>query len=70
MDCSLCRGEEETVRHFVMECVELQEIRRQYGVYGTKALEEVIMFMEKSEEKVNRGEKMLEEMCKRRIEQL
>ena len=34
-----------------MECGKLQEIRRQYGVYGTEAWEEVLMFMEKGEEK-------------------
>ena len=53
-------GEEETIRHFI-ECGELQEIRRQYGVYGTngKALEEVLMFMEKSEELVDRCKKMI-----------
>ena len=49
VDCLLCGGEEETLRHFVVECRELQEIRR-YGVYGTEALEEVLMFMEKNEE--------------------
>ena len=58
-------GEEETLRHFVMECHELQEIRRRYGVYGTEALEEVLMFMEKmfmekNQEKVSRCKKMLE----------
>ena len=33
--------EEETLRHFVVECRELQEIRRRYGVgiYLTEALE-------------------------------
>ena len=30
-----------------MECGELQEIRRQYGVHRTEALEEVLMFMKK-----------------------
>ena len=72
VDCLLCVGEEETVRHFVVECRELQEIRRRYGVYGTEALEEVLLFMEKNEEKVDRCKKMLEEMWKmrRRIEQL
>ena len=45
MDCLLCGGAEETLRHFVVGCHELQEIRR-YGVYGTEALEEVLMFME------------------------
>ena len=72
VNCLLCGGEEETVRHFVMACRELQEIR-QYGVYGTKALEEVIMFMGKSEVKVDRCKKMLEEMWRvrrRRSEQL
>ena len=44
MDCLLCGGEEETIRHFVVECSELQEIRRQYGVYGTEALEDVLLF--------------------------
>ena len=73
MDCLLCGEEEETLRHFVMECRELQEIRRRYGIYGTKALEKVLMFMEKNEEKVNRCMNLLEEMWwvgRRRIEQL
>ena len=72
VDCLLCREEKDSVRHFVMECGELQEIRRQYGVYETEALEEVLMFMEKSEEKVNQFKKMLEEMwrMRRRVEQL
>ena len=62
-------GEEETLRHFVVECRELQEIRRRYGVYGTEALEEVLMV----NRNVNRCKKMLEEMWRvrrRRIEQL
>ena len=54
MDCLLCGGEEETLRHFVMECLELQEIRRRYGVYGTEALEDILMFMEKNEDKVKK----------------
>ena len=65
-------GAEESLRHFVVECRELQEIRRRYGVYGTEALEEVPMLMEKNEEKVSRCKKMLEEMWRvrrRRIEQ-
>ena len=65
MDCFLCGGEEETLRHFVVEL-------RRYGVYGTEALEEFLMFMEKNEEKVSRCKKMLKEMWmvrKRRIEQ-
>ena len=62
MDVLLCGGEEETVRHFVMECRELQKIRRRYGVYGTEAQEEVLIFMEKNEEMVDRCKKMLEEM--------
>ena len=73
VDCLLCGGEEETVRHFVVECRELQEIRRRYGVYGTEALEEVLLFMEKNDEKLDRCKKMLEEMWRkrrRRIEQL
>ena len=32
MDSLPCGGEEETIRHFVMACGELQEITRQYGV--------------------------------------
>ena len=70
MDCLLCRGGEETLRHFVMESRELQEIRRRYGVYGTEALEEGLMFMEKNEEKVNRCKKMLEEMWRVRRRKL
>ena len=34
VDCLLCGGEEETVRYFVMECGELQQIRRRYGVHA------------------------------------
>ena len=41
--------------HFVMECGELQEIRIRYGVYRAKTLEEVLMFKEKNEEKVNQS---------------
>ena len=66
VDCLLCGGGEETMRHFVTDCCELQVIRRQYGVYGAEALEEVLMFREKSEERVNRCKKMLR-MRMRRI---
>ena len=72
VDCLLCGGEEETPRHFVVECRELQERRRRYAVYGTETLEEVLMFMEKNEKKVSRCKKILEEMWRvrrRRIEQ-
>ena len=64
---------QETLRYFVQGCRELQEIRRRYGVYGTEALEEVLMFMEKNEDKVNRCKKMFKEMWRvrrRRIELL
>ena len=73
VDCLLCGAEEKNVKHFVVECCELQEIRRQYGVYGTEALKEVLLFIEKNEAKVDRCKKMLEEiwrMRRRRIEQL
>ena len=53
-----CGGEEKTLRHFVVECRELQEIRRRYGLYGTEALEEVLMFMEQNEKK---GQQMQED---------
>ena len=59
MDCLLCGGEEETLRHFVVECRELQKIRRRYGLYGTEAMEEVLMLMEKNEEK---GQQMQEDV--------
>ena len=61
VNCLLCGGEEETARYFVTECQKRQNIRRQHGVYGTKPQEEVLMFMEKNEEKVNRCKKMLKE---------
>ena len=73
MDCLLCEGEEETTRPLVMECGELQEIRRRHGVYGAETLEEVLMFMDKNEEKVHQYKRMLEEMWrrrKRRVEQM
>ena len=72
VDCLLFGGEEDTLRHFVVGCHELQEIRR-YGVYGTETLEEVLMFMEKNEEKVNGCKKILKWMWRvrrRKIEQL
>ena len=45
----MCGGEEETLRHFVMECSELQEIRRRYAVYGAEALDQALMFMGENE---------------------
>ena len=62
----VCCVEERTMRHFVMECGELQEIRQ----YGTEAFEEVLMFREKNEEKVNQCKMMLKEMRRRRVEQM
>ena len=67
-----CGWEEKTLRHFVVDCRELQEIRRRYSLHGTEALEEVLMFMEQNEKKVSRCKKKLEEMWRvrrRRIEQ-
>ena len=59
-----------TLSWSVVSC-SLQEIRRRYGVYGTEALVKVLMFMEKSEEKVVQSKRMLEEMWRtRRIERL
>ena len=50
---------------------ELQEIRRRFGAYGAEALEGVLMFVEKNEEKVDQCMMMLEEIWrKRRVEQM
>ena len=38
VDCLMCGEEEETAKYFVMDCRELHEIRRRYGVYGTESL--------------------------------
>ena len=52
-DCPLCEAEEETAPHFITECVVLEDVREQFGVYREDALEEILLFREKTEEKRN-----------------
>ena len=64
MDCQLCGSVEETVAHFVTECMVLEGVREQFGV----TQEEILLYREKTEEKVERSIALLEEMWRRREE--
>ena len=57
MDCPLCGAVEETVAHFITECAVLKDLG--------DALEEILLFREKTEEKVERSIGLLEEMRKK-----
>ena len=61
MDCPLCGAVEETVAHFVTECVVLYRVREQFGVTGEEVLEEILLFRVRTEEKVERSIVLLEE---------
>ena len=61
MDCSLCGAVERTVAHFVTDCVVLEGVREQFGVTREEALEEMLLFREETEEKVERSVALLEE---------
>ena len=66
MDCPLCGAVEEIVANFVTECVVLEGVREQFGVTREEALEEILLFREKTEEKVERSIALLKEMWRRR----
>ena len=57
---------EETVEYFVIECGAMDEIRQQFGVMRGDELREVLAFGEKTEGRVERVMRMLEQMWKRR----
>ena len=61
MDCPLCGAVEETVAHFVTERMVLEEVREQFVVTHGQALEEILLFRGKTEEKVERSIALLEE---------
>ena len=52
MDCPLCGAVEETVANFVTECMVLEGVWEQFGVTWEEALEEILLFRETTEEKV------------------
>ena len=67
MDCPLCGAVEETVAHFVTECAVLEGVSEQFGVIREEVLlEEILLFRERTEEKVKRSIVLLEEMWRRR----
>ena len=66
MDCPLCGAVEETVAHFVNECVVLEGVREEFGVTRYEALEEILLFRKKTEEKVERSIALLEKMWRRK----
>ena len=67
-DCPLCGAVEETVAHFVTECVVLEWVRDQFGVAREEVLEEILLLGEITEKKVKRSIVLLEEMWRRRRE--
>ena len=60
MDCQLCGTFEEIVAHFFTECAVLENVRKRFGVTREDALEEILLFREKTEEKVERSIGMVE----------
>ena len=66
MDCSLCGDVEESVAHFVTECAVLEEVRERIGVTREDALEEILLYRKKTEEKVEISIPLLKEMWRRR----
>ena len=66
VDCQLCGAVEETVVHFVTECVVLEGVREQFEVTWEEVLEEILLFRGRSHEKVERSITLLEEMWRRR----
>ena len=43
VDCPLCGAVEETVAHFVTECVVLEGVREQFGVTRKEVLEKILL---------------------------
>ena len=68
MDCPLCGAVEEIVAHFVTECPVLKEVRERFGITREEALEEILLFRKKTEEKVKRTIALLEMWRRRRRE--
>ena len=69
VDCPLCGAVEETVAHFVTECVVLEGVREQFGVTRDcreEVLEEILLFRGRTQEKVERSISLLEEIWRRR----
>ena len=66
MDFTLCGAVEETVAQIVTECVVLEGVNEQFGVTREKGLEEILLFRDKTEKKVERSISLLEEMWRRR----
>ena len=57
---------EETVAHFVTECMVLEGVREQFGVTREEVLEEILLFRGRTQEKMERSIALLEEMWRRR----
>ena len=43
--CGLCEGNEETVKHFLVECAALEEVRRRHERVSRGNMEEILMFV-------------------------
>ena len=59
---------EETVAHFVIGCMVLEDVMEQFAVTCEDVLEEILLFREKTEEKAEWSIGLLEEMWKKRRE--
>ena len=65
IDCPLCGAVEEIVAHFVTKCEVLEDVIQWFRVTRNDALEEILLFREKTEDKVKRSIGLLEEMWKK-----
>ena len=61
MDYPPCGAEEQTVAHFVTEYTVLENVRERIGMAREDALEEILLFREKTKEKVERSITLLED---------
>ena len=66
LDRPMCGAVEETVAHFVTECVVLEGVRERFRVTREEVLEELLFFRGRTQEKVERSIALLEEMWRRR----
>ena len=61
MDYPLCGAEEQTVAHFVTEYTVLENVRERIGMAREDALEWILLFREKTKEKVERSIALLKD---------
>ena len=66
VNCKLCNADyEETIEHFLMDCMSLNEVREEYGMINRK-VEEVLLFVEGINE--SKAKKYIKALWKRRAQ--